>query len=415
MKNIVFTLCVSFCLSAFPAFLAAQVVGNAQQKFDITTYKIGKDFKAENVNANTMQFTKTNSKTNGYCVITLSNAKQVNGSAIDDFKTMWNKAITQTLNAPLPADADIKSEQQKDGRTMVTTAATVKIEEADNVVILVNSTGANNFVSIMIVTNTNEFEKDIANFVNSLQFANDKGVIKNTATAANPTPNTTTASTSKSYALFTNNGIEGVWVGYGNAGLLTDRPKWNFRIFFGDGNSLIGMPDKGLNQFNYTTDAKQYTSTYNYTSGSGKIIYGNNKQFKDEIKYNSALVLFIDGVEYRKCVTINNVKINGTYSAYLPTDNTINRLPEGEKPRITFTKNGKFTDEGLGVSFLKDFSKDDAYNKGGIGSYEIINFSVILKYDDGRVKQFSLIVPASKTLDNTDRIVMERGNFYKVK
>jgi hypothetical protein len=156
---------------------------NAQQKFDITTYKIGKDYKAEKVNANTMQFTKTNDKTGGYCIITLGKAVAGNGNALEDFKAVWAKAITQNLQAPLPDESAIESEKQKDGRTMVTSAATVKIQEADNAVMLITSTGNINTVSIMIITNSNEFENDITDFGNSLQFAKTKASV-----TTNPKP-----------------------------------------------------------------------------------------------------------------------------------------------------------------------------------------------------------------------------------
>jgi hypothetical protein len=177
MKKAILLLCILYGL-----------VGNivAQQTFDITTYKIGKDYKAENINANTVQFTKTNDKTGGYCIITLGKAVVSNGNAIDDFKTVWKKAITQTLKAPLPDESAIESEKQKDGRTMVTSAATVKIQEADNAVMLITNTGNGNTVSIMIITNSNEFENDITGFGNSLQFAKTK-----IAVPANPKPVTT--------------------------------------------------------------------------------------------------------------------------------------------------------------------------------------------------------------------------------
>jgi hypothetical protein len=382
---------------------------NAQTTYDVFTYNEPIGYKKETKKSATT-YTKIDEKTGNYCIISLFPQTQSKGDILKDFESDWAALVTKPLNvknAPIARKSEaIGLWQTYQG------AANFELNGSFSMVVLTTAKNNNFSVSIMVITNTQVFMKDVDAFFAQLKLEKLKTVAISNITKQDSIIKKPITSHS-SATNFTNNGIEGVWVGYG-ARLLTDRAKWNFRIFFKDGLSLLGMPDNGLNNFNYKTQAGTYKSTYSYSNAKGKITYAEN-QFHDEIKFVDAKTLFIDGLEYRKCTSITSTKFNGTYSAYLPTDNTINTLPVGQKPRITFTANGQFNDEGLFYSYLKDYKQDDNFNAAGNGTYELKEFSIILKYDDGRVRQQSLVVPASENLSTSNMILMERGRLNKIK
>lgn len=104
--------------------------------------------------------------------------------------------------------------------------------------------------------------------------------------------------------------------------------------------------------------------------------------------------------------------INATFSSYQPNDPLVNSLPYGENPKITLNQNGTFDDAGLFNSFLNDNNQDNTDN--GPGTYQLKDFSLLLNYQDGRVKQVSFTVPASESSTNSNLILIERGKFYKI-
>ncbi len=249
-----------------------------------------------------------------------------------------------------------------------------------------------------------QFQGDDNNFMLSdfMYKVADATISNNTSTVNNNAPSN-------------NNGIEGVWVSYNNNGILADRAKFKWRIFFKDGKSLLTIPDAGLYNFSNTADLNNYWGTYTYNNKKGVLKSGNNLQFTDDIKGSSNDIIFIQSEEYRKCVLLNGSKLNGSFSYYANGDSYQTKFPYGQNPKITFNANGKFTDEGLFYQILKDYNKDDAYNSAGSGTYELKDFSIILKYSDGRIKQTSFTIPASVTAQNTELILLGRASLFKMK
>jgi hypothetical protein len=329
------------------------------------------------------------------------------GTPSQDFAYVWKTLVQNTFKAGGNPE---KETTQAKGFTMIQGGELIDYEGTKAIALLTTVSGKGKVISLLAIMNDAKYSPDVQNFLGEMDIDIKESSKPIQSSNANIPTNVSSGSSDSN---FSNQGIEGVWVGFG-ARLLNDRAKWNWRVFFGNGKSLVGLPDRGFYNFNYGSDAKEYASTYTYSNGSGKITYPGG-QFHDDIKFSQQNILIIDGLEYRKCLPVTGLKLNATFSYYLPNDPVINTLPAGQKPRITFSQNGRFQDDGLFFSMLKDFTKGEEFNRSGVGGYELKEYSIILKYDDGRVRQESFTVPASKSADNTTMILVGRLQLNKIK
>jgi hypothetical protein len=395
----------TFLLCILYAFVANI---NAQTTYDVFTYTEPNGYKKETKKASIV-YTKTDTKTGTFCMISLFPQTQSKGNIVTDFNSDWAALVATPLNVKDVPKAD--NSAAISGWQTYSGGANFELNETTSMALLTNAKKDNVVVSVLVITNAKNFLKDADTFFDNLKLSKPKAVaVTNIKPVEKKEPVQNATATS-----FSNNGIEGVWVSWGNRDILADRFKFRWRIFFKDGKALLTIPDGGLYNFSNTDDLANYWGTYNYTNQKGVLKSGNNLQFTDNIKYSSTETITIQGEEYRKCKVVNGGKLYSTFCYYMPGDNNINTLPIGQKPRITFTQNGKFTDEGLFYQMLRDNNKDDAYNSAGSGTYELKDFSIILKYSDGRIKQQSFSIPASETTANATIILLGRLSLHKTK
>jgi hypothetical protein len=293
-------------------------------------------------------------------------------------------------------------------------AANFELNGGTSMALLTTAKKDNAIVSLLVITNAQSYlTTDVDAFFNNVKLGNPKALpIKNTS---GQTPTNTKPEATSPTATFSNNGIEGVWISYNNSHILAYKAGFKFRTFFKDGKALFTIPDAGFYNFKSTPDLNDYWGAYTYTNKKGILKSGNNLRFTDEIKYISNDIIDIDGEEYRKCKNLNGSKFNGSFSYYGEGDPLQTSLPYGQNPKISFNNNGKFTDEGMWYQILKDHTKDDAYNAAGSGIYEVKDFSIILKYTDGRIKQVSFAIPQSDTPANAYLILFARASLFKIK
>jgi hypothetical protein len=237
---------------------------------------------------------------------------------------------------------------------------------------------------------------------------------KTTATTVNPT---------NSFALLNGDGITGVWISYANINGGLGNLSWNWRVFFSDKKSLSNLPNGGFANLKYKTyfdnsknDADFFNvGIYNFANGKGTNTKSGSN-YTDKLELIKPTQLKIDGTVYMKCTSINGQKLNGTFTTYAnPQDPDLLSQPKGNRSVISFTTDGKFIDEGVYQTLLQDYGKGEAYNAPGKGTYELKDYSIILKFYDGRVKQEAFTVPNSRTVTETNLILISRGLLTKMK
>lgn len=241
----------------------------------------------------------------------------------------------------------------------------------------------------------------------------------------NQTTITTSAANNNNPAnnLLSDNGIAGVWISYGNINGGLGNTSWNWRVFFSDKKSLSNLPNAGFANLK----SGEYFDKSNNAANSfslGTYYYANNKgtntkggaSVTDKLELIKPNQLKIDGTVYMKCTNVNGQKLNGSFTTYAnPKDPDLLSQPKGNRSVISFTTDGKFIDEGVYQTLLQDYSKDEAYNAAGKGTYELKDYSIILKFEDGRVKQEAFTMPLSYTTSNASIIFIGSTPLNKMK
>ena len=189
-------------------------------------------------------------------------------------------------------------------------------------------------------------------------------------------------------------GIAGDWKGISmSAGLakpgevLGAELKGKHLIFFSNGQAFFGdnFPTEGLDEINtwiMAENNRRDWGTYSFSNGAGnlKLPYADIPLRMEAgrlvITTNKTDHVFI------KATAVDGVRFNGTYAM---SSKDILGQETGITPVITFTADGKFTDNGaLKILYHRSVDCINTARDPGSGTYEIKNYSLILNYTDGR-------------------------------
>jgi hypothetical protein len=406
-----FISCISFCLSV--------LVAKSQTTYDVFTYTEPKGYKKETKTGFT-SYTKSDAKTGTYCIISLYAQSPSSGDLAKDFDNDWKELVATSLGVTAAPEKDNGDEIT--GWKTYSGGANFDFGGGTSMALLTTAKKDNANVAILIVTNSQSFlTTDVDAFFAKLKLGKPKVQVTNTNQNAN-TSQPAVTNTSSTFNLLNGSGIAGVWVIYSKPGI-TQNLQWNWFVFFNNGKSLQNMPSGGFynlpkgSYYNVSRNTPEYwpVGTYSFANGIGK-----NKK-RDEVSYQETLQLIkpnqlsINGTNYFKCVNVNGLKLNGSFTSYAnPNDPQLNTLPYGEKPKITFYTDGKFKDEGLFNTYLFDGATNPNAAKPGNGTYELRDYSIILKYDDGRVRQEAFTIPFSNNPIDATIIFISRSQINKI-
>jgi hypothetical protein len=194
-------------------------------------------------------------------------------------------------------------------------------------------------------------------------------------------------------------------------------PRWY--TFYDDGQVFEDIPRTGLAGFNREaskTDSgqKSYWGRYTFTNGAGSITKpGVN--YPETLQSEGADKLKVDSFHFFRCQDVNGLRLQGEWTSLAnPNDPALDRFPAGQKPVFRFSSDGKFSDEGVFATFLK--SGDPRQDAAGTGVYEVRDFTLILRFSDGRVKQLAItaMLGANAAASN-DTLFISRSAFHKRK
>ena len=154
----------------------------------------------------------------------------------------------------------------------------------------------------------------------------------------------------------------------------------NGQVFFGGKFPTQGF--EGKNTWLYAEKNTRYWGTYTLQNGKGTINMGyGNVPLRVS---GDNLIITTQNTEhtYEKFPSVDGVVFSGKYA--------FDGDWGGKPPSITFTKDGKFIDEGA-LNILNHQTTDpDEFNvtvKPGSGTYEVKNYTLLFKYSDGRKVQ----------------------------
>lgn len=160
-------------------------------------------------------------------------------------------------------------------------------------------------------------------------------------------------------------GVAGVFMGFRpvRLGGAEMGPRWH--VFFKDGRVYKDLPAEGMLGFSGGNAA--YWGKYD---GGPAAAAGER--------------MTVDGTQFVRCATVDGLRLEGAWTSFADAnDPALLQIPVGRRPLIRFSRDGRFVDEGVFGSILQGYGDGAA----GQGTYEFREFSLVLRYAAGRVKQ----------------------------
>lgn len=162
MKQIYTLLSVSFSLAIIllPGELFSQ-----KQTFDLATYIAPKAWKKQTTES-TIQFIKEDSAKAAYCIISLLKSIPGTGDAKGDFDAAWETIIKEMVTVESAPEMQPLSENN--GWKIQSGYAAFEREEEKGVVFLITASGGEKMMNLIILTNSDIYETNIADFISSI-------------------------------------------------------------------------------------------------------------------------------------------------------------------------------------------------------------------------------------------------------
>jgi hypothetical protein len=358
----------------------------AQTTYDLFTYTEPIGYKKETAK-DYISYTKTDAKTGTYCIISLYAQTQSSGDIKKDFETDWQDLVVKPLQVKDAPKAD--NSDDISGWKTYSGGSNFEFGGGTSMVLLTTAKKENSNAAILIVTNAKDvIASEVDPFFVQLKLGkpNNFSIKTNTtpitpklAKNQPPTKNPTTTSNKANEAYNTDGGgISGVWVAYA-FGITSKRLEFKTKVFFSSGKYIYDMPIEGLDNISEATEGMG-----TYKTDKDVIYYKNgNWEGSSSFKKESNNKITLEASDYYyKSANPNGKMLQGTYILYNVDIEKWQTLPKGNRQVIHFNKNGTFEDEGV-FKFAFDHLHSD-FDLPGKGTYYIKNYTLYLKYDDGR-------------------------------
>lgn len=158
MKKILLPLLLCVACSKLPA---------QAETFDITSFTAPAGWKKES-SASAIQFSAEDTEKGAFCMITLMKAVPGTTNSKTNFDAAWETVVKEMVT--VSAAPEMQPPAAENGWEAQTGYAPFESDGTKGVVMLVTSTGFEKMVNIMILINTDTYEKEIAAFLESISF-----------------------------------------------------------------------------------------------------------------------------------------------------------------------------------------------------------------------------------------------------
>lgn len=210
-----------------------------QASFDIISYTIPGSWKKQSTE-NSVQLSKEDVTKGTYCIITLLKAVPGTTNSKTNFDAAWESVIKEMVTISTAPEMQIPVTE--DGWEAQTGYAPFESEGSKGIVMLVTSTGYEKMVNIIIMTNSDVYEKDMTSFLESVSFTKPgPAANKPTTNPAKPSQAVNTVAKKDAFAFNTTNFDDG-WTS-------TVQEDW-VQVTKGDTKVLIHYPNKKADAYN---------------------------------------------------------------------------------------------------------------------------------------------------------------------
>ncbi len=336
------------------------------QTFDIVSYQAPAGWEQSST-PETLTFSKEDQEGN-FCLITLYRSVESVDDPLANFKMSW-ETLVQPILGTGEAVMQLGSEDQ--GWKSEVGSAPFQKGNISGAAILISSTKGSKLVNTLILTNTDRFQGEMERFLEGMSIPE-----------AAPSGQSTLAESS----------VPEVWMNMqvsssrdGDYSKSTLKPK--FYLIYPNGDYSPHFPPDGLLGFDPAVKDESW----------GKFtMSGNSGRFQS--KYEEIAVEKVSSTEMKKvgyslnfykCVPVDGLKLDGQWGRFPDwrkdaiSGNSSGINGTGVRQVIEFRKDGTFTDFGVFVTNLLMPGQNPALAPGK-GSYSFQNFTLILRYEDGR-------------------------------
>ena len=358
------------------------------ETFDIATYTIPVGW-TKSAKEGMVNYITTDETKGIFCIISIYASHPSKGTVSEEFDRNWINLAATPLNIKETPQTEKVTDDE--GREVILGAANFVNGNLSGAAMLSTIVGFGLTTNILTMSNDAGYQSTIETFFNGLSLK------KVSATATNAV-STTTSVQSKSKVnsppyFNTKNGIEGVWMGiyvkefYGDP-LSLGHTIW--KTFYGNGQVYEAIPDIGFADFNKPESESVEAQFWNryVNNGTGNWIIKRPGVVDIGVKLNERGNMQIGSQYYQHCKPVDGLRLNGSWTSWVnPDDPELDRGTFGQKALIRFFGNGQFTDEGIFNTALQYHRDGSSVTNAGSGTYEIRDYSLILMYNDGHIKQ----------------------------
>ncbi|HEX7287349.1 MAG TPA: hypothetical protein VF532_14275 [Candidatus Angelobacter sp.] len=401
-------ICVVLALLAAGPLLLAQ-----SQTFDIVSFQPPAGW-ASAQDSDHVTFTFIDNAARTFVMLAVYSSAPASGDGQKDFAAEWREVVAKSFNAG-SAPSSVTG-RTRAGLAFHEGSGQVKQNNGQPAYVkLLAFSAAQRRFSVMLVASTQgALERQQAatqSFLDNLKAATHGGV----SPSAGATP---AMASGASTAPRPGKGITGVWMGY-KTFVGSYEPQPRFYSFYEDGQIYEDLPREGFIGFNREQSKadqyqRNYWGAYAFDGNSGEI----NKpgvRYPEKLLSEGAGKLKIDSAHFYRCHPVDGLRLQGAWTSLAnPNDPDLDRWEPGHRPIFRFTNDGTFIDEGVFAMFLK--SGDPRQDAAGAGTYEIRDYTLVLRFADGRVKQLALagLLGADPAVSN-DVLFISRSVFRKRK
>jgi hypothetical protein len=355
------------------------IVGStfSQATYNVFTYKKPAGYKEEKKQGY-ISYTKMNTAKGTYCIMGLYEQTKASATISESFDANWKELVVQPYN--VTDTPTMENEIIQDGWKLLSGAASFDYEGSKAIVVLITMQQGTADANIILVTNGQEYLAEYENFIGNIKMSKAKAekIIANTNLTPSSNQNSNTNSTQPD-----------LWFTYKLSS--TKYMTWvpNFSLVYPNGDVKGNAPWQGLLSFNAAENKKELPS------GWGKFVMNKNgvgsftiNNFSEPVKKISNEKLDRPEAiwDYMKCKSVNGLRLQGSYSGQQNWSTSEYFNSQTCKDLLTFDKDGSFVDHGFFVGLCSSPSTDPN-DQPGSGTYIIQNFTLQLKYNDGRITE----------------------------
>lgn len=169
-----------------------------KQTFDVVSYSAPKGWQQQQ-NEGGVQLSVADKKTGDYALVIITKATASEAGANENFNTDWTRLVKATVQ--VNAEPVMQDPTTENGWDIVSGNANYTDGSNKGLATLLTATGGGQMVSVVMMTNTQQYQKELLSFVNSLD------LVKATPAA---TGNKTSAGTNKGKG----SSVAGLWTNY---------------------------------------------------------------------------------------------------------------------------------------------------------------------------------------------------------